>query len=189
MKKKPMTTAELFNKICSILKEKGKLPNILDYHLATSHPVPIKTYEFDLKTNLTYGGNEGIYLGLRIEYYTGNEWRVSDLGTFKTLLESDDAMHIMAALLADFVIEEHAYVNDNLDDFTWTGADVCIFGEDGKKLDWGYSCGCMENALKRKDELLKKYPQVVIRDNATRKERVFQQEAGGKKGGDRRCSG
>ena len=57
-----------------------------------------------------------------------------DLGTFKTLLESDEAMHIMAALLADFVIEEHAYVNDNLDDFTWTGADVCIFGEDGRSL-------------------------------------------------------
>ena len=189
MKKKPMTTAELFNKICSILKEKGKLPNILDYHLATSHPVPIRTYEFGLKTNLAYGGNEGIYLGLRIEYFAENEWCVRDLGTFKTLLESDEAMHIMAALLADFVIEEHAYVNANLDDFTWEGADVYMLDEKGKRLKGGFSCGCMENALKRKDELLKKYPQVVIRDNATRKERVFQQEAGGKKGGDRRCSG
>lgn len=65
--KRPMTTAELFNKICSILKEKNKMPDILDYGLATHAPVPIKTYEFDLKTNLTYGGNEGIYLGLRIE--------------------------------------------------------------------------------------------------------------------------
>ena len=171
--KEPMTTSELFNKICAILKEKDKLPDILDYRLATSHPVPFKTYEFDLKTNLAYGGNEGIYLGLRIEYFAGNGWCVRDLGTFKTLLESDEAMHIMAALLADFVIEEHAYVNANLDDFTWTGADVYIFGEDGKKLDWGYSCGCMENALKRKDELLKKYPQVAVRDNVTRKEKYF----------------
>lgn len=31
----------------------------------------------------------------------------------------------------------------------------------------------MEAALKRKDELLKKYPQVVVRDNATRKEKIF----------------
>jgi hypothetical protein len=189
MKKKPMTTAELFNKIGNILKEKGKLPDILDYQLATSHPVPIKTYEFDLKTNLAYGGNEGIYLGLRIEYFAGNGWCVRDLGTFKTLLESDEAMHIMAALLADFVIEEHAYVNANLDDFTWTGADVYMLDEKGKRLKGGFSCGCMENALKRKDELLEKYPQVAVRDNATRKEKVFQQEAGGKKGGNRKCTG
>ena len=31
----------------------------------------------------------------------------------------------------------------------------------------------MEAALKRKDELLKKYPQAVVRDNATRKEKIF----------------
>ena len=175
--KRPMTTAELFDKICAILKEKGKMPEILDYGLATHSPVPIRTYEFDLKPNLTYGGNEGIYLGRRIEYYTGNEWRVSDLGTFKTLLESDEAMHIMAALLADFVIEEHTYVNANLDDFTWEGADVHMIDENGKRLKGGYSCSSMEAALKRKDELLKKYPQVVIRDNATRKEKLFRRDA------------
>ena len=27
---KPMTTEELFNKICNILKEKGKFPDILE---------------------------------------------------------------------------------------------------------------------------------------------------------------
>ena len=56
--KKPMTTEDLFNKICSILKVQGKLPDILDYGLATHKPVPIRTYEFDLKSNLAYGGNE-----------------------------------------------------------------------------------------------------------------------------------
>ena len=45
--KKPMTTKELFNKIYGILKEKDKLPDILDYGLATSNPVPIRTYEFE----------------------------------------------------------------------------------------------------------------------------------------------
>ena len=39
--------------------------------------------------------------------------------------------------------------------------------------NWGYSCANMEAALKRKDELLKKYPQAVVRDNATRKEKIF----------------
>ena len=174
--KRPMTTAELFEKICAILKEKGKMPDILDYGLAAHSPVSIKTYEFDLKPNLTYGGNEGIYLGLWIEYYTGNERCIRYLGTFKTLLESNEAMHIMAALLADFVIEEHAYVNDNLDDFTWEGADVYMIGENGERLKSGYTCGSMETALKKKDELLEKYSQVVIRDNATRKETYFRRQ-------------
>ncbi len=52
MLKKPMTTEELFDKIRGILKEKGKLPDILDYGLAAYNPVPIRTYEFDLKSNL-----------------------------------------------------------------------------------------------------------------------------------------
>jgi len=32
--KKPMTTEELFYKILDILKDKGRLPEILDYSLA-----------------------------------------------------------------------------------------------------------------------------------------------------------
>ena len=59
-----MTTADLFNKICDILKEKGTFPEILDYALAESTPIPITTYEFSLKNNLDYGGSEGIYLDL-----------------------------------------------------------------------------------------------------------------------------
>ena len=171
--KRPMTTEEFFNTISYILEEQGKLPDILDYGLTTHKSIPLKTCEFNLKNNLDYGGSEGIYLDLWIEYFEGDERSMHDLGTFKTLLESDEAMHIMAALLADFVIEEHAYVNDNLDDFTWTGADVYMLDEKGKRLKGGFSCGCMENALKRKDELLKKYPQVAVRDNATRMETHF----------------
>lgn len=38
----------------------------------------------------------------------------------------------------------------------------------------------MEAALHRKDELLKKYPQVVVRDNETRNKQIFQQMSGKK---------
>jgi len=175
--KKPMTTEELFEKIQGVLKEKGRLPDILDYGLATHRPVPITNYEFDLKSNLNYGGNEGIYLDLWIEYSVGGQKQQKGLGTFKTLSVDNEAMHIMADLLADFIIEEYAYVNDNLDDFTWEGADVHPIDESGKRSGWGYSCGTMEAALKRKDELLKKYPKVVVRDNATRKEKFYEQKA------------
>ena len=55
-RKRPMTTEELFNRIDSILKEKCKLPDILDYGLATHNPVPITNYEYGLRNKLGYGG-------------------------------------------------------------------------------------------------------------------------------------
>lgn len=190
-RKRPMTTEELFNRINGILKEKGKLPDILDYGLATHNPVPITNYEYGLRNKLDYGGNEGIYLDLWVEYTAGGKRCVSGLGTFKTLRTDDEAMHIMAALLADFIIEECAYVNANLDDFTWgarhpgdvgsaptgverRGVDVHVIEGSGEKSKWGYSCGTMEAALKRKDELLMKYNKVIVRDNATRKEKIYE---------------
>lgn len=172
-RKKPMITEGLFNRINGILKEKGKLPDILDYGLAAHSPVPITNYEYSLNNKLDYGGNEGIYLDLWIEYTAEGKRCASGLGTFKTLRTDDEAMHIMAALLADFIIEECAYVNANLDDFTWIGADVYPANESGKRKGGGYSCGTMEAALKRKDELLKKYPKVIVRDNVTRKEKIY----------------
>lgn len=173
MLKRPMTTEELFDKIKGILKEKGKLPDILDYGLGAYRPIPIKTYEYDLKNNLAYGGSEGIYLDLWMEYYVDGEVHRADIGTFKTLEKSREAMHMMAALLADFIIEEEIYVNTNLDDFKWIGADVYPLDDAGKEFPWRYSFCSMETAIERRDELLETYPQVVIRDNATRKEKIY----------------
>ncbi|RKI36081.1 hypothetical protein D7V86_26265 [bacterium D16-51] len=177
-KKRPMTTDDFFNRINGILKKKGKLPDILDYGLATHSPVPITNYEYDLKNDLDYGGNEGrttsggrwlcadrsgakTYLDLWIEYTAEGKKCANGLGTFKTLRTDNGAMHIMAALLADFIIEEYAYVNANLDDFTWgarhpgdvgsaptgvgwRGVDVHVIEGSGEKSKWGYSCGTME---------------------------------------------
>ena len=169
---------EFFEKINSILIEKSKIPDILDYSLATSNPIPIRTYEFDLRNTLNYGGNEGIYLDLWIEYRVENEKRRAAIGTYKTLYEDDNAMYIMASLLANFIIEEYSYVNKNLDDFTWEGADVHALKENGDRMSWGYTCGTMESALKKKDELLKNHQQVVVRDNATRKEKIYSRKDG-----------
>ncbi|MCD8106213.1 MAG: hypothetical protein LUF35_14750 [Lachnospiraceae bacterium] len=83
-------------------------------------------------------------------------------------------MRTMAQLLADFIVEERAYVNAHLDDFTWTGVDVYAIKEDGTRTGWGYSCRNGEIALKHKDELLEKYDRVIVRDNATRKEKCYQ---------------
>lgn len=173
MRRRPMTTEELFNRIEVILKEKNKLPDILDYGLATGNALSITNCEFDLRSNLAYGNSEGIYLDLWIEYFYEDKNYRKDLGTFKTLQDGKEAMHAMAALLADFIIELNAYVRANEDDFAWEGIYVYPIDGTGKRVGWWYSCSGMEQALKKKDELLEKYTQVVIRDNATRKEKTF----------------
>lgn len=172
---RPMTTTELFLKIQDILKEKNRLPNILDYGIATK-VVPIKTCALLLRSHLMYGESEGIFLDLWIEMCINGKKQICALGTFKTLDSSAEAMYIMAKFLADFIIEEDAYVRNNPDDFTWEGVDVYILGEDGKKLNWGYTCCDMDSALKKKDELLKKYQQVAVKDNAVKKEIIYCKE-------------
>lgn len=172
-----MTTDELFDKIYNILKEKGKIPDIIDYGSSARYKSkPITTYEFSLTTNLCYGGNEGIYASFRIEYEKNKELFRDELGTFKTLCTDDESMHIMSNLLADFVIEENKYVSEHLDEFSWEGADVYAINDAGEKLKWGYACRSMERALKKKDELLEKYPKVWVRDNATRKEKIYKSD-------------
>ena len=79
----------------------------------------------------------GIYLDLWIEYYVNNKREKKKLGTFKMLHEDNDAMYIMARLLADFIIEEQNYVNEHLDDFIWEGVDVYAFDEKGERCGWG----------------------------------------------------
>lgn len=171
--RKLMTTEEYFHKICNILEEKNLMPDILDYALAASNSVSFTIYKSDLKSKLNYGNGEGIYLDLWIEYFVDGKKCISSVGTFKTLREDREAMYIMAKLLADFIIEERAYMDTNLDDCIWEGVEIYIFNESGEKLDWGYSCASMEDAIKRKDELLKKYPRVVIRDQKAKKEESY----------------
>ena len=65
-------------------------------------------------------------------------------------------------------------MNGNLDDFTWEGVDVHAFKESGERMNWGYTCVTMEAALKKKDELLKHHKRVVVRDNVTRKEKIYE---------------
>ena len=59
-------------------------------------------------------------------------------------------MRTMAGLLADFIIEESAYVNAHLDDFTWEGVDIYAFDKDGKQCGLGFTYSTMEDALTKK---------------------------------------
>lgn len=171
---RPLTTAEHFQLVCNILRDKGLMPDdILDYALAASHPVPIRTCDFTIRNNLDYGVSEGIYLDLVIEYYEGGRKKINKLGTFKTLQTGPEAMRTMARLLADFIVEERVYVSTHLDAYTWTGVDVYAADAEGKRTGFGYSCHNQEVAMKRKDEILERCECVIVRDNATRKIQVY----------------
>ena len=174
MMEKPMTTSELFYRIKNILRKKDKLPYILDYGLATDNPVPIKTHQFKLRHNLAYGEIRGIYLNLWIEYFDKNERCRNGIGTFKTLKDDDAAMHTMASLLADFIIEGSIYIRTFVDDFTWEGVNVYPMLGMGTRCRWHHFCNNMESALKLKNELLEIYQYVIIRDNETREETLYQ---------------
>ncbi len=82
-------------------------------------------------------------------------------------------MRRMAQLLADFIVEERKYINQHLDDFTWTGVSVYAEEREGEKSAAGYECANMERAFLRKEELIKRFPCVIVRDNATRQETVY----------------
>ena len=158
MRKKPYKASELFNEICKQLT----LPDILDYYRGEDlHDEEIRGYEWDFGNDLEFGTNEGIYLTM----YAKSKDKEIMLGMFKTLVTSAEAMHKMASLLADFIIVGTKFVNENLDDFTWSGYNVKPVG-----ALCSYDCTTIERAKKRYEELRQKYDDVVVFDYANRKE-------------------
>lgn len=169
------TNQTLFEKIKDILKKEGKIPSILDYFLDENyHICEIKGYEFDIRMNVSYGC-EGIYLDLYLDGNLGYgiQQKVS-LGTAKTLDASDEAMRTMAVLGADFISTGIRYINENLDDFTWTGYKISFFDETRKLV---YAVSTKRSDIEARRLCHEFFREVnicavkaVVRDNATRKE-------------------
>lgn len=113
---KPYTNQEFFAELC----KRVDLPRILDYSMASSKTVEIKSYECDFWNSMKYGTSEGIYLDIGLEF-RNPERTVIPLGTFKTLDDSREAMREMARLLADLIHATFRFMNEHLDDFDWTG--------------------------------------------------------------------
>lgn len=119
MRKTPYANDELFNKICDMVT----LPEeILDYAKPAQGQISITGYNWDVWNSLCFGANEGIYLDIGAVFQP--EHRIIRLGTFKTLRTDQDAMREMGRLLADIVYTTNELVNNNLDDFDWTGYEV-----------------------------------------------------------------
>lgn len=172
MRKEPYTNKELFEIIIKKVAEKNEKSKILDYYLGEGEIKLIKDYQFDCCFKLDYGCNEGIYLDCYIIGIVDetNEYIRVSLGTLKTLDTSDIAMHDMADLEADFIIEMKKFVDSNLNDFTWQGYGLKIYDENDKYI-FGYDINNIEKVTSKKEELEKtgKYNKIVIFDYSSRK--------------------
>lgn len=171
-RKYPWTTAELFLKICENLKEKGLMPENLEHYLPTSPQLKISTDDFRVCNNLWYG-EEGIYLDVFLEFNKEDKIEGKGLGTFLTLDSDGEAMHAMAALLADFIIELREFTNTHQSDFIWEGVSLFPCDGSGKRLKLSLCCDDMEIALALKDQLMEKYPVIEVQDNGTRRVEAY----------------
>lgn len=175
MKKKQYTNATLFKAIVDILIEKELLPDHLDYHLAESREVNLKSYEWDCTGDLSFGGSEGQYLSLYAEGNIGDGIEKARLGTFKTLGEDRESFYKMAKLQADFIWEAREFIHKHIDDFSWTGYDVKLY-KDEKKISHVevYNKDRAEAFLKRNRNT--DYDYAVIIENATGEEKQIKKE-------------
>ena len=113
-----LTTKNMFDEIVGNIK----LPAHTDYTLAGKE-VDLYDTDFCVSGKVDYGGSEGIYLELIIEGYFGpdNEWRQKELGTIKTLDDSDEAYRDFCNLIADFVFGVRTYRQEHRDELIRKG--------------------------------------------------------------------
>lgn len=182
-RKKPYTTAELFEIINAKLKAEGLLPeSILDYGLATRNVIPVKKIEWDTIGIVNFGDSEGIYLDIYLDGVIDeeNERKHASCGLYKTLETNKNAFKTMSDLNAEFVFALREMVYENMDDFTWTGYDVRLYSDDGK-YHYGYSeAPSLERAKSLAERDINRYngklAYAIIVDNATKKETRYEPE-------------
>lgn len=179
-----ITNVDLFNEIVLKVKESGNWPEtLIEYVSANDYDkVGLCNYEFDPHFVLKPGGSEGYYLDLGIygNYTLTDSVNILNLGTIKTLEETEDGIRQMAVLYGECLIAYEAILHDrkNLDAITRKGFDLHFMDSEGKISNWGYSgIKDRESALQRFHEYHEmdpdKYARAIIRDNMTRKEKTY----------------
>ena len=123
MMKKPYNGKAFFELIKNMLVEKQQLPVILDYGIGSMNAerIELRSSEFDIRMDIDFGGSEGIYVSIYIDGCIGEAEGRYNIGTFKTLHESEEAFRTMALLGANFILAAREYVRKNMLDFEWTG--------------------------------------------------------------------
>ena len=176
-RKKPYLNKDLFNVIVDVIKEEGLLTDILEYYRPDPREFEIRTYEWDVYADLFFGTCEGIFLDLYIQGNLGYKdapekiW----LGSFKTLRTDLAALKELATLQAYFIWYCKKFVDENIDDFEWTGYKVEFYKGDQKTV--GYSTAHrsgVNNLIKRNFKY--EWDYVIITTNTTQKEKKYNKE-------------
>ena len=167
-----ITNVDLFNEIILKVKESGKWPD---------DKTGLYDYVFEPCFVLKAGGSEGYYLDLAIHgrFTLTDAVNTLNLGTIKTLYETEEDIRRMAALYAECLIAYEKIMSENLDSFTRNGCDLHFMDENGNLSNWGYSgIKDKETALEQfhkyheKDPV--KFAKAVIRNNMTREEKIYE---------------
>lgn len=164
---------ERFTELCA----RVDLPKILDYTLADSKTVEIKSYECNFWNSLNYGTSEGIYLDVGLEFLHPKH-TVIPLGTFKTLEDSQEAMREMARLLADLTYTTFRFMNEHLEDFEWEGYQVRGI-KDGILTSWAMNCPDIDAAMVQVQQYLKTYTGIQLFDRSKHEYSYFCQGTDG----------
>ena len=178
-----ITNVDLFNEIILKVKESGKWPDdLIDYSLASTYDkTGLYNYAFEPCFVLKAGGSEGYYLDLAIHgrFTLTDAVNTLNLGTIKTLYETEEDIRRMAALYAECLIAYEKIMSENLDSFTRNGCDLHFMDENGNLSNWGYS------GIKEKETALEQFhkyhemepvkcAKAVIRNNMTREEKIYE---------------
>lgn len=180
-----ITNVDLFNAIVLRVKESESWPDkLIEYASANDYDrVGLYNYEFDPHFVLKPGGSEGYYMDLGIygNYTLADSVNILNLGTIKTLDETEDGIRQMTALYAECLIAYKSIMNDssNLDALSRKGFDLRFIDTDGNISNWGYSgIKNQEEALKELHKLHEldpdKYAKAIIRNNLTREEKIYE---------------
>lgn len=159
MRETPYTNKELFDLICS----KVTLPkSILDYAIPAQEAIKIASYDWDVWSSLNFGTSEGIYLDIGAEIRQPKH-QIIRFGTFKTLQTDLGAMREMGRLLADIVYATHDFINNNLDDFDWSGYQIRGI-EDGRLTSYAVTYPTFERAMNMLECAIGKYDAMQLYD-------------------------
>lgn len=160
MRKNPYTAAELFDAVTNILKEKNKLPDIIDYTLSSSEAREyyLTNEEFDIRSEIMYGGSEGCYVDVNLIGLNA----CLHIGTAKCLGADDESVRTMGILAADYVSEANNFIRKNMDDFNFEG--YTIFIDDKPRV----SCNSEEKIREIAQNYFQKGLIPKIRDNERR---------------------
>lgn len=126
-----------------------EITNILDYSLCVDEQKCVDLYdiEFDVKGDLHFGGNEGIYLFMYMDgvFQENGECTTAPLITYKTLCEDKEALKMMAEIQAEFIWQSRKWIDNNQDQLMRRGWRV----KKNENECWSYICYTKESVKKK----------------------------------------